>query len=132
MLVKATRGADAYRRIEAESRSPMELVVMLYDGAVRFAADARDAIARNDVRARVDATRRVMDIVVELQNTLNVKEGGDIAAELDRLYSYMTSRLLDVTKGDATAADEIHKLLGTLREGFSQAASASPTVTPAP
>lgn len=132
MLVKATRGADAYRRIEAESRSPMELVVMLYDGAVRFAADARDAIARNDVRGRTDAARRVLDIVVELQNTLNVKEGGDIAAELDRLYSYMTSRLLEVTKGDAAAADEVYKLLGTLREGFSQAASASPTATPAP
>ena len=104
---------------------------MLYDGAIRFAGEARDAIARNDVRARVDATRRVMDIVVELHNTLNVKDGGDIAAELDRLYSYMTSRLLEVTKGDAAAADEVYKLLGTLREGFSQAASATQTAMPA-
>jgi len=37
------RGADAYRRVEAESRSPIELVVMLYDGVLRFVADARDA-----------------------------------------------------------------------------------------
>ena len=128
MLVRTIRGAEAYRRTEAETKSPMELVVMLYDGAIRFAGEARDAIARNDVRARTEASRRTMAIVVELQNTLNVKEGGAIAQELDRLYSYMTARLLDVTKGDGVAADEVYKLLGTLREGFSQVVTTSPTV----
>jgi flagellar secretion chaperone FliS len=101
----------------------MELVVMLYDGAIRFVGEARAAIARKDVRARTEATRRALDIVSELQMTLNVKEGGDIARELDRLYSYMTEKLLAVTRGDAAAAEEVHKLLGTLREGFSQAAA---------
>ncbi len=120
-VVRGTRGADAYRRIEAESRSPMELVVMLYDGAIRFVGDARAAIARGDVRARTDATRRALDIVSELHMTLNVKEGGDIARELDRLYIYIQEKLLAVTRGDAVAAEEVHKLLGTLREGFSQA-----------
>jgi flagellar secretion chaperone FliS len=123
MVVRGTRGADTYRRMEAESRSPMELVVMLYDGAIRFLADARGAIARNDVRARTEATRRALDIVAELQNTLNVEEGGEIARELDRLYLYISSKLLEVTRGDAAAADEIHKLLCTLRDGFSQAAA---------
>jgi flagellar secretion chaperone FliS len=123
MVVRGTRGADAYRRMEAESRSPMELVVMLYDGAIRFVGDARTAIARNDVHARTEATRRALDIVTELQNTLNVEEGGDIARELDRLYSYISTKLLDVTRGDAAAAEEIHKLLATLRDGFSQAAT---------
>jgi flagellar protein FliS len=121
--MRVTRGADAYRRMEAESRSPMELVVMLYDGAIRFVGDARDAIARKDVRARTEATRRALDIISELQNTLNLQEGGDIARELDRLYTYISEKLLAVTRGDAAAADELHKLLGTLREGFSQAAA---------
>jgi flagellar secretion chaperone FliS len=123
MVVRGSRGANAYRRTEAESRSPMELVVMLYDGAIRFVADARNAIARNDVHARTEATRRALDIVSELQNTLNVKQGGDIARDLDRLYLYISTKLLEVTRGDAAAADEIHKLLCTLRDGFSQAAA---------
>jgi flagellar secretion chaperone FliS len=126
-LITANRGADAYRRIQVESRSPMELVVMLYDGALRFTGEARDAIARKDVRARTEATRRIVDIVMELQNTLNVAEGGAIAAELDRLYSYVLSKLLEVTRGDAAAADEVYKLLTTLREGFSQAATPGAT-----
>ena len=95
---------------------------MLYDGAIRFMGEARNAIARNDVRARTEATRRTLDIVAELQGSLNVEEGGDIARELDRLYLYIEEKLLAVTRGDAMAAEEIHKLLGTLREGFSRAA----------
>jgi flagellar protein FliS len=107
--------------MEAESRSPMELVIMLYDGAIRFVGEAREAILRKDLSARTEATRRALDIVSELQMTLNVENGGEIARELDRLYSYISSRLLDVTRGELAAADEIRKLLGTLRDGFAQA-----------
>jgi flagellar protein FliS len=116
--------------MEAESRSPMELVVMLYDGAIRFVGEAREAILRKDVSARTEATRRALDIVSELQMTLNVKDGGEIARELDRLYSYISTRLLDVTRGEIAAADEIRKLLVTLRDGFAEAVtSAAPTST---
>lgn len=131
MVNGSGRGADVYRRMEADTRSPMELVVMLYDGAIRFVGEARDAIASSDVRARTDSSRRALDIVSELQNTLNVSEGGAIARELDRLYTYMTTRILDITRGDAAAADEIYKLLVTLREGWSKAA-ADAAATPAP
>lgn len=130
-MVRGTRGADAYRRMDVETRSPMELVIMLYDGALRFVGEAREAIARKDVKARTQATRRALDIVSELQNTLNLEQGGDIARELDRLYSYISTKLLDVTRGDAAAADEVLKLLGMLRDGWAQAQTATPAVAPA-
>ena len=121
------RGAEAYRRIEAESRSPMELVVMLYDGAIRFVGQARAAMARQDIAARGEAISRVLTIVAELQNTLNVDEGGPIAQELDRLYTHINLRLLDVTaKQDATALDDVEKVLVTLRDGWAQIAATPP------
>ena len=124
MSMSSPRGAEAYRRIEAESRSPMELVIMLYDGALRFVGEARDATVRKDLAARGAAVTRVLAIVGELQSTLNVKDGGAVAGELDRLYSYVTSRLIDVTaKQDAKALDEVHKLLSTLRDAWVQLAS---------
>ena len=120
------RGADVYRRTEVQSSSPMELVVMLYDGAIKFTLEAREAIARNDVRARTTAVSRALAIIAELQNTLNMKEGGDIARELDRLYPYMSTRLLDVTaKADDKAAEEVLKLLRMLREAWSQIVATS-------
>jgi flagellar protein FliS len=121
------RGADAYRRVEAESRSPLELVVMLYEGALRFLADAREAHGRRDFIARGNSLSRALAIIAELQNTLNLKDGGAVAAELDRLYTYITWRLMDVNaKQDGTALDEAHKILSTLCEGWSQTARGVP------
>lgn len=123
-FVVNARGADVYRRTEVQSSSPMELIVMLYDGAIKFTIEAREAIARKDVRARTTAVSRALAIIAELQNTLNMKEGGDVARELDRLYPYMSARLLDVTaKADDKAAEEVLTLLRTLREGWSQIAA---------
>jgi flagellar secretion chaperone FliS len=126
-VTMSPRGADAYRRTAVQSSSPLGLVVMLYDGAIKFVLEAREAIARNDVRARTAAVSRALAIVAELQNTLNLKEGGEVGRELDRLYSYLNTRLLDITaKADDEAAKEVHKLLSTLRDGWSQIASQQP------
>ena len=125
------RGVDAYRRTVATSSSPLELVVRLYDGAIAFVLEARDGIARKDVHARTRAVSRALAIIVELQNTLNVQDGGEVAAELDRLYTYMGTRLLEVTaRSDDNAAAEVQKLLSTLREGWSQIASQPAVATP--
>jgi flagellar protein FliS len=106
-----------------ETRSPMELVVMLYDGALRFLEEARGAIARQDVPARAEAVSKALAILTELQGTLNIQQGGDIAERLDGLYAYAISRLLDVTaKQDATAIDDVMKVLAPLRESWAQLA----------
>lgn len=113
------KGAAAYRRIEAESRSPLELVVMLYDGALRFVSEAKQAHSRGDILARGNAISRCLAIIAELQSTLNVAQGGAIAEELDRLYTYVTTRLLDVSvKQDVAGLDEIHRLLTSVRDGW--------------
>jgi flagellar secretion chaperone FliS len=113
------RGASAYRQVQVQSRSPLELVVMLYDGALASLTEASEAAASNNIRARVAAVSKALAIITELQNTLNVEEGGAIAADLDRLYTYASHRLLDVTtQGDLSALREIHKLLTTVRDAW--------------
>jgi flagellar protein FliS len=134
-VTSASRAAHAYRRVESESRSPLELVVMLYDGVLRFVAEARDAHHRKDLRARGRALSKALAIVSELQNTLDLEKGGAVADGLDNLYTYVTSRLLDVTlKQDVTACDEVAKLLGPLRDAWSQIATgpAQPAAPPPP
>jgi flagellar secretion chaperone FliS len=114
-----TRGASAYRQVQVQSRSPLELVVMLYDGALASLTEASGAAARNDIRTRVAAVSKALTIITELQNTLNLDEGGKVAADLDRLYSYASQRLLDVTtRGDLDALQEVHKLLTVVREAW--------------
>jgi flagellar protein FliS len=123
-VIATSRAAQAYRRVESESRSPLELVVMLYDGALRFLGEASAAAARGDLRGRAKGVSRTLAIVAELQSTLDVEKGGAVAHQLDDLYTYITSRLLDVAlKNDATAIDEARTLLTPIRDAWSQIAS---------
>lgn len=127
------RGAEAYRHTEARSRSPLELVVMLYDGALRFVAEAIAADASQNMRERGQAISRALAIIGELQGTLNLKDGGHIATQLDELYGYMQSRLLDVTlHKDKKGLVEVQKLLTTLRDAWTQIASPAGATTQAP
>lgn len=117
------RGANAYKRVDAQSRSPLELVVMLYDGVLSSLSEASAAAARGDVATRAAGVSRSLSIISALQSTLNLKEGGAVAIELDRLYTYASQRLIDVTtKKDFTALAEVHKLLSTIREAWDQIA----------
>ncbi len=123
-MIAHARGAEAYRRTETLSRSPLELVVMLYDGALRFVSEGRAAMVRGDVRARTHAIGRAMAIVGELQNTLNLEEGGEMATELDRLYRFVTDRLVETTvTRDVAPLDQAQKVLMTLRDGWAMIAA---------
>ena len=94
-------------------------IVMLYDGALKFMGKARDAIERRDIPARRDAISRTLAIISELQSTLNLAEGGQVAAELDRLYSYANTRLLEAAmKNEVAAIDDVKRVFEILRDGW--------------
>jgi flagellar protein FliS len=119
MSALAARGIDSYRQNEIQSRSPLELVVMLYDGALRFTADARDAMVRRDIRSRQQHLSRAMAIVSELQSTLDMETGGEVAEHLDKLYGFVRDRLIEASvKQDLRPLDEARRVLTTLREGW--------------
>jgi flagellar secretion chaperone FliS len=115
----ASRAASQYLATQVRSSTPLELVVLLYDAALRQATTARDAMVRRDVPARRAAVSKLMDIVGELQHTLDMERGGEIASRLDALYSWMLSRLLDATvQQDAAPIEEVHRVLTTLQSGW--------------
>ena len=123
----AAGGAQSYLKTQVEASTPLERVAMLYRAAVQATGAARDAMARRDLPARRAAMNRAMAIVAELQNTLDVERGGQIAAELDRLYTYVLSRLLAaVTEQDPAPLDDARAILGTLADAWQQIASAPP------
>ena len=125
--------ANAYRRTQATAGTPLELVVMLYDGALRFLSDAQEAMSRRDIRARHVALDKTLAIVGHLQSTLDTERGGNVAFELDRLYSYISGRLLEgAARNDPKAFDEATSLLANLRDAWHSIATAPPqTASPA-
>lgn len=121
----AARALNAYKQTDVTSRSPLEIVVLLYDGAIRFLGEAAAAAGRSDKPARTRAVARAQAIIGELQGTLDMSQGGQVAQDLDRLYTYMTSRLLDATaRQDDAAIAEVRKLLESMREAWAKIATA--------
>ena len=121
------RGAQAYIQTQIQSRSPLELVVMLYDGALRFLQQTVDAMERGDLVAKRDSLSKAMAIVTELHGMLDLEQGGEVAASLDSLYTYMMERLTTANQQrDAAPVAEVMRLMTGLRDAWSQIAQAPP------
>lgn len=123
--VTSSRAAAAYREVEVSSRSPLELVVMLYDGLLAGLVEVREATARRDLVTKRHALSRAFDILHELQSTLDLERGHEIAGNLDRLYTYVSFRLTEANIAlDPGPIDECIRLLSTLRDAWAQVAAA--------
>jgi flagellar secretion chaperone FliS len=124
MQAAMARAAQTYYQTHVQSQSPLELVVLLYDGLLRFMRAAAEAIERNDLAAKGAAMSRALAIVGELQNSLNTQQGKDVAAALDGLYTYVTGRLTDANvRNDSTPVHESIHLVTPLREAWATIAS---------
>ncbi len=124
-MMSTGRGAQQYLQTQVRSRTPLELVVMLYDGALRAVAAAADAQAKRDIRTRAANVSKALGIVAELQASLDREKGGKVAEELDDLYGWMTSRLVDATiKQDVKPLNEVKNVLQILRDSWQQIANA--------
>lgn len=103
-----------YRATKVQTAGSVELVVMLYQGAVKFIRLGIEAMERSDTKAAHANLVRAQDIIVELLGSLNREEGGQIASQLSGLYDYCFRRLvLANVKKDPAPAREV---LGIVRD----------------
>jgi len=119
--------SDIYKQIAVQTSSPTGLVVMLYEGAIRNLRDATDAIGKKDLVRKRQTIDRAVAILQHLQCTLDRERGEAIATDLDRLYTYIISRVLQgSTKLEAEPLEEAAKLLGILLSGWEQLVKKQP------
>ncbi len=123
---------NIYQQIEVNTSNNLKLVIMLYDGALRFLSEARAAIVNRDLRAKAVAFDRALAIIGELQSTLRLDEGGDIALSLNSLYTYMSESILEASaKMDVRPVDHVTKLLRTLNSAWTEIAQKAELPPPA-
>jgi flagellar protein FliS len=99
--------------------NPVELVIMLYDGAIEYLNKAATGIKMKNLQIKLKYIDRTLAIIRELDSTLNFEAGGEIASNLHDLYFYMMKELvLANIEHDADKLMHICGLLTTLREGW--------------
>ncbi|MBN2688596.1 MAG: flagellar export chaperone FliS [Deltaproteobacteria bacterium] len=117
-------GTSAYKQTSVTTADPKRLVLMCYEGAISNLKTAKEKYGSGDYEAKAKAFKKVFDILDALMQSLDFKRGGEIAKNLDALYSYMYRRLLaaDLRK-DTAAIDEIIHLLDELKSTWEEISS---------
>ena len=114
--------SNHYRNNQVMTASSEQILIMLYDGAIRFVRQARFAIEDNRPGDKAIAISKAIAIITEFSNTLDYEIGGEIALDLGRLYDFMIRELSAVNaRGEVDRLGPIEKILLDLREGFSGA-----------
>ena len=115
---------DTYFRTQVESASPLERVVMLYDGAITFLEDSARQMDNRDYEAAPLLNIRAQNIIMELQGALNMEEGGELSARLHKLYAYFLRRLIAAnSKRDSAMLLEVSDRMKELRESWAALAA---------
>ncbi|MDR2826268.1 MAG: flagellar export chaperone FliS [Deltaproteobacteria bacterium] len=115
------KAAHAYMQTNVSTTSPGELVVLLYDGAIKFLNQAKQLIAERNYAQKGIAISKAMDIINELSSVLNREKGGELAENLYKLYFWCNTRLAMANlKLDKDIIDSVIKVLSGLRSAYAQ------------
>ena len=122
----ATAYARTYRTNAVMTASPGQLVLMLFDGALKAMETARAAFALKEedprqIKVINDQILKAQTIIIELQSGLNLEAGGEFARTLDRLYDYHNRRLLEANlRKDLAVLEEVERLVRNLRDAWAE------------
>jgi flagellar protein FliS len=112
---------QAYTESSVLTASPEQLVVMLYDGAIRFLSQAAVALRAGNRQQFAIRVRRAEAIISELNMTLDMERGGEVADRLRSIYQFSRRHLIEAQlKSDPDRVDHVIELLSGLREAWAQ------------
>jgi flagellar secretion chaperone FliS len=113
----------AYRQSAILTASPGQLVVMAYDGAMRFLHQAAVAMREREVELAHNKLRRAEDIIAHLRSTLDFEQGGEISPRLHSIYVFCERHLNEARlEQDPAKVERVSELLGGLREAWAEIA----------
>lgn len=124
------KSLETYEEIEMTLKSPVDLVVRIYDGALQSLSAAKAAYSGEDYQAGYRDLEKVRRFIVHLYSTLDFVRGGEVADRLGKLYVHMMSEidLIEATKNQ-TKIESCARVLRNLREGW---VGLRPPATPVP
>jgi flagellar protein FliS len=103
---------DTYRDTSIVTENPAKLIVLLYDGAVKFLKLARAELAEGDFVQKGKFIARAQTIIAELNAALNMGEGGELARLLRALYQFMFQHLNEANM--ERSEEKLDRVIGML------------------
>lgn len=117
-----------YKAVKIQTASPAQIMIMLYDGAIRFSLVAKKKIEDKDYAAKGTYIGKVQAIVSELMSSLDFSIAPELCSRLEQLYIYIIEQLtISNLELKTEPLDVVVELLKTLRDGWSEALTSLPT-----
>lgn len=115
-------GYGAYKKTSVNTASKEQILLMLYQAAIKNCKKAIEYIEVRDVAKKGEHIGKLQDIVIELNNSLDFEVGGEVAKELSSLYDYMLFATTQANiKIDAEHLKSVLDILNTLYDGWKEA-----------
>ena len=111
-----------YRQTQIATTPKEQILLMLYDGAVRFLRQAKEGFAEKDIEKIHNNIIKVQNIITEFESTLDMKNGGEFAQNLYALYEFMYRQLVEANiRKNENALDIVIKHMTELRDTWKEA-----------
>ncbi|NLI78338.1 MAG: flagellar export chaperone FliS [Candidatus Riflebacteria bacterium] len=113
---------DSYRKTQIDTATPETLILMLYDGALRFMGQAEEAFTERNMERISNLLVKIQAIFTELLTALDKEKGGEISTNLERLYLFFLEKLADANvRKDPEPMRQIRPLVEDLRNTWAEA-----------
>lgn len=124
-------GLGAYKKTSVETASKEQILLMLYQAAIKNCKKAIEAIEQKNLAKKGEYIGKMQDIIVELSNSLDFEVGGEVAKELASLYDYILYSSTQANiKLEKSHLEGCLKVLNTLYDGWTEAIKNLKTQTP--
>lgn len=113
---------ESYRQAQVNTVGRADITLMLYDGLLRFLDLAVDMMEKNNIQEKGNYISRALDIINELDSTLNMEKGGEVAKGLHNLYVITNKNLLMANlKNDLPMLKSVRENMQVVRDSFYEA-----------
>lgn len=120
-MMQQRNAQNIYKQNQILNASPKKLVVLLYDGCIKNLRLAENSIAEKNVEQANTALLKAQNIIAELASTLNIEQAGQIAQDLNDIYEYLMTKLIEANRTkDVTIIQKNREMLEELREAWAE------------
>jgi flagellar protein FliS len=118
-MISTQSSARHYQQAQIQTVDRGQLLLMMFDGANRFLAQAEQKLPADDVAGFVTALGRAQAVIAELLSTLDHQRGGEIARNLDRLYRFMLDHLIEANLSKSVRhVTQVRRILGIIGDAY--------------
>ena len=118
-MIAAQSSAQRYQETQFATADRGRILLLMFEGGLKFLAQSRVGLEAGDFVRFGQQLGRAQAVIAELMHTLDHKAGGEIAANLERLYQFMLDHLVEANRRKSVRhLEQVSRLLATIADAF--------------